>query len=369
MQYIILIVTLINRIGELFRVGKLKRVQLNKKYHDAHCRKELARKSKHKRGKSNSVSIATYVESSPAYSSKTHILKAPKTLSICGDTNVALNYFAEVIDTIKKCGLRDTLYFDLSEVEEITADAIMYLIALINNMRRIRLLSIMCAGNVPKASAPKRVIELCGFFKYVSSRTYKRPESSNQYMKISSGNNANGKLASSFCDFVQKANNSTLAATKRLYPMIVELMTNTHQHAYKTEAEAIMMSNWYIFAQEMEDKIHFVFLDTGIGIPKTVAKNFWDRIRVLALTGEAMYLKSALEGAFRSETRKEYRGKGLPEIYSIARSHFIENLSIVSGKASCTVNGDLINASTLGKNFEGTLFSWDIPKLARRSAA
>ena len=155
----------------------------------------------------------------------------------------------------------------------------------------------------------------------------------------------------------------TVLSTKRLYPMIIELMTNTHQHAYDTQEAQTMMGNWYIFAQDTGTAIHFVFLDTGLGIPKTVLKRFYEKIKDFAFRNDAVYLKSALQGTFISETKQGHRGKGLPGIYEDACNLSIMGLSIISGQGKCTVkeNGG-IETENFDQTFEGTLFTWDILK-------
>lgn len=184
-------------------------------------------------------------------------------------------------------------------------------------------------------------------------------------MKISTGRDADPELASSFCDFVHESCGITNRDTKRLYPMIIELMTNTHQHAYGTYGEKqLMIGNWYFFAQDTGSKIHFVFLDTGVGIPKTVAKKFGERIKELLLVqDDASYLLSTLKGDFRSETKQEHRGKGLPGIYEDALNRSISDLSIISGRGKCTLDEKYeISAERLPLSFEGTLFTWNICK-------
>lgn len=290
-------------------------------------------------------------------------LKAPRHLSIFDETQSAIIYFDKVLQTIQKCKFRDSILFDLSEVEIITPDAIMYLIAIIRNTRRIRFLRISCGGNMPKADSARDIIEQSGFFSFVSSTSKLQIEPDNSYMKISDGVDADGELASSFCDFVQSSSTQTVLSTKRLYPMIIELMTNTHQHAYDTQEAQTMMGNWYIFAQDTGTAIHFVFLDTGLGIPKTVLKRFYEKIKDFAFRNDAVYLKSALQGTFRSETKQGHRGKGLPGIYEDACNLSIMGLSIISGQGKCTVkeNGG-IETENFDQTFEGTLFTWDILK-------
>lgn len=344
------------------------RKEKNKRFHDSNCRKELQRLTKYNKRKQDQGQYHLPVQEKISITTvngrnKTYLLKAPKNLSIFDATQDAVEYFDAVMHAVKSCKVGDSLYFDLSEVEVISPDAIMYLIAIIRNTRRIRALKIKCVGNVPEADSAREIIEKSGFLLFVSpsSKLQYRPD--NRYMKISDGTDANGKLASSFCDFVQNVCEKTNLDTKRLYPMIIELMTNTHQHAYESHEMQIMMCNWYIFAQDTGDTVHFVFLDTGLGIPKTVSKRFWEKIKDWVIKNDAVYLKSALQGDFRSETKQGHRGKGLPGIYEDACASSINRLSVISGQGKCVVKEDsVIETECLNQSFEGTLFTWDILK-------
>lgn len=340
--------------------NKVKR----KRYHDAKCRKELRLRTRYRSwGRRFGLMNAVPISDSQNHRGVLFRLQAPERLDIFNDTENALAFFSRVLTSIEKCHFKDTLYFDLSQVEVITPDAIMYIIAIIKNARRIRMLNIGCAGNMPASEEARETIKQSGFFSFVSSTPLLRIETNNRYMKIANGKDVKNELAGSFCDFVHASCRASRLDTKRLYPMIVELMTNTSQHAYSSAETTIMQNNWYIFAQNTEDTVRFVFLDTGVGIPQTVTKKFREKIRGLLVQNDANYLKSTLQGEFRTETKQEHRGKGIPGIYEDACNHAVFELSIISGQGKCEVhdNGD-IEATSLKQTFEGTLFAWDIAK-------
>lgn len=329
-----------------------------KRYHDAKCRKELLRRTKYNR-RAYMRRITSVARHSTANIAQ-HFLHAPKCLDIFEDTENTIAFFSEVLKTVKGCHCRDTVYFDLSEVECITPASIMYIIAIIKNVRRIRALKIACVGNMPTNASARATIEQSGFFSFVSATSPLKIEADSKYMKIANGKDADGTLAGAFCDFVQNSSKKTRLHTKRLYPMIVELMTNTHQHAYEVDTKSIMKSNWYIFARDTKSAVQFVFLDTGVGIPKTVAKRIFERV---SMKNDAAYLESVLRGDFRTETRQKHRGKGIPGIYEDACNHSVVGLSIISGRAKCEVdNRSNIKTTSLKEPFEGTLFAWNIPK-------
>lgn len=291
---------------------------------------------------------------------QTHTLTPPNIFSLFQNSAETVAFFDKVVWTIRNCKMHDSLFFDLSSITAITTDAIMYLIAVIKNMRRLKAFRITCQGNLPQDKLAREIIEKSGFYSYMHSASPRNVTGDSSYMKISSGVNADGQLASSFCDFVQKHCNMTIKDTKKLYPMLIELMTNTHQHAYREDEHGMMDRFWYISAYITTNGVHFVFLGTGAGIPATIHKKFFERMTELVSGNDAKYIESTLLGAFRTETKQVYRGKGLPGIYEDARNNKISNLCIVSNKGKCTVDGDTIYSEKLLKSLEGTLFSWDI---------
>lgn len=357
----ILIIGLVCCFRGIIEMKHIRRKIKNKIFHDKRCRRLCESRNRN--------SASRYGKNYKQSVSKRFFVRAPKEMSLFDATGITLDFFEDVIEKIRKCSLRYTLYFDLSQVEYITPDAVMYLIAIINNTRRVRALSIHCQGNMPTNTAAKAVFEDAGFFKFVYAPNSGNIKDSTKHMKIQNGAHADNILAASFCDFVHANCQKNYIDTKRLYPMIVELMTNTHQHAYHSARERDghleMYSNWYIFAQDVGNAIRFVFLDTGVGIPRTVSRKIREKLSELLNTNnDVAYLQSALKGDYsRTETRLDYRGKGLPGIYEDCQNGHITNLKIISGRAKCLVNSDAsITAEKTDLCFEGTLFVWDIVK-------
>lgn len=293
------------------------------------------------------------------------VLSAPAHLSLISNKEETLSFFEESIRATKECRTRQTIYFDLENVETITPDAIMYLIALVNNVKRVRTLRITCEGNLPRSKEAREMIEKAGFYQHVNSLRVSRTFDKGNRIQISSGNNVNGPFIGSICDFVQahSAGHGSIQ-TKRLYRMFTELMTNTYQHAYK-DSGSVMDDHWFIYVENSEEYIYFVFLDTGVGIPATIRLNIKEKVEKLFLkNNDAKYISSALKGDFRTETRQGHRGKGLPGIYSDTQSGDLYDLTIISGKGACYINSkcEMIESSS-SVPFCGTLFCWKYSKL------
>lgn len=287
-------------------------------------------------------------------------VEAPVRFGMMDNIDETLQFFSNVRDTLKRLKVNDKIYFDLSKVEVVSADAIMYLIATIRNTKRINALRIRCSGNAPINPEARKKFEQSGFYDYVSS-SVKTNKTYADHIKIKAGKEAEPELAGEICDFVHSLTSLDILGTKFLFSMIIELMTNTKQHAYNSLSS--MENNWYVYVENREESLKFVFLDTGVGIPKTIRTKFGEKIISILSNSDAYFIASALRGEFRSETRLEYRGKGLPEIYNRITSAKIENFAIVSGQGKCVVDefGNIVEIP-LKNVFNGTLLSWNLKK-------
>lgn len=332
----------------------LKRKNKNKLFHDKQCRKYLKIGPKRRKNKKPCNKRQNCV-----------ILHAPTDLDLFAKTEESLSFFSEVISKANQCTMDSCLYFDLSAIERVSPDAIMYLIAIISNNKRIRSFRILCRGNMPENNMAKQVFYDVGFFDFVNS-TGRITKKSSECMRIRSGQRSEPGAAAEFCDFANNSGEVSVKKTKKLFPMLVELMANTVQHAYGSNlhGESKMLANWYVFARDDGDSIRFIYLDTGVGIPKTVGRRLTEWvIDKFSSKTDAVFLRTALTGErFRSETKLPYRGNGLPEIYNNCRAGKINELQIISGRAICSANGAELEAHSLGTSFEGTLFSWRITK-------
>ncbi len=336
-----------------FQIAKSKKIIRLRERRNKQNRLHKRRPAKHKRSSANRN-----------YQNNKIISKviAPTILSLFDNPEDTLHFFAEVRNIIKKLTINNTLYFDLSKIEKVSVDAIMYLIATIKNTKKIKSLNIKCCGNVPANKDAQNIFETCGFYKYVIPKSNIDYDNNTDKIKITRGNIANPELAAEICDFVQTHNNSTRLDTKSLFTMIIELMTNTKQHAYNNNP--YIESNWYVFAEEKEEHIDFVFLDTGEGIPNTIrTKGIIEFVKSKFDINDAVFVSSALRGEFRSETKLDYRGKGLPEIYNRVKNNYINDFSIISGFAKCSIlpDGEIVEYN-FSNEFIGTMLCWKINK-------
>lgn len=299
-----------------------------------------------------------------------NILKLPSRFSLIENTVETVNFFSNVFDEINKSYLKSWIAFDMGDTEYVTPDAIMYLIAILRNSRKIKTLKIKCSGNIPNNKEAADLINRIGFYDYVKAISIPLKSRDVDRIQILEGYESNGQVTSTICDFVcEKLNSNSILSTKRLYPMLVELMTNVKQHAYGDKLGS-MNPKWYIYVENHEEVIKFIFLDTGLGIPNTIRKNWIERIKdifgkIIGEVDDASYMEAALKGEFRTETKQGYRGKGLPEIYNAIlneQSRLCE-LTLLSGHGMCMVENDqVIHKKYVDGSFDGTMFVWSYKK-------
>ena len=238
----------------------------------------------------------------------------PKNFSIIENSNVTIMSFNKLFDYIyKNRHTRKHIFMDLSQTESFTIDAIMFLLAIVNNLKQQYRVNLSFKGNSPQANAPKKIFDESGFYNYVKYLGEEELDKNDDNIQIVSGVKCNVKLAQRISDYVQAKLKMECKKLHFLYVMMIELMTNTNKQAYCKKSE-IMDSKWFCYVRCTDDKtIAFSFLDTGAGIPSTIKKNFFEQIKSFASLQDTILMVSALNGEFRSQTSQGNRGKGIPK--------------------------------------------------------
>lgn len=298
------------------------------------------------------------------------ILYTPKILSFFDNTVPTMTLFKRA-RMFLECSNCYKLIYNLKNVEKITIDVIMYMVALSNDIRRDKPF-IQFALSLPTKEDTKNFVKKCGLKQFVKGNNDYIVEDCKDYYTIAIGSKADPLITKSICEFVYPFLGINKSDGFFLYNTFIELMNNAEQHAYDFNRDD---KKWFTFVENTNDKIKFTFLDTGIGIPNTVFKkttyktNGFDALDLidLAENKDARFIFSALiRENKRSQTRLDNRGHGLPEIYSYYRDgKYTSNLKIISGHGICMFSDNerekpiLIN---MDQKFHGTLFFWEINK-------
>lgn len=253
-----------------------------------------------------------------------------------------------------------TIFIDISKITTLTNDALMYLLAIVNNLNNRYRSRYNFSGNNPEDSAVRAQFDESGFFKYVQRKRPVMMRQNSSNIQIIYGTQYNTNVAKKTSMFV-----SDLADVKRhicsfVYVMMIELMSNTYKHAYN-RSNSVLDPHWYCFAEyDKKDTVSFTFMDTGMGIPATVQKNFAEKIDFLGIKGDEKYVMSALDGAFRTSTKQANRGKGLPKIKSFFTEGKIQNLKIITNSADVALTDGGYCTASVVPSLIGTLYYWEI---------
>lgn len=286
---------------------------------------------------------------------------APTNFSIINNAEEVTSFFRDIKSYLSSSRNKTiNMYFRLDEVQQVTTDAIMYLLALIKNLQKQKLTKHKFSGNAPADKRAKEIFVQSGFYDFVNS---KMPKITNaDKITIRTGQSNDSKVLKEICDFIIEKANTTRVHTRFLYKMMAEMMYNTHEHAYETKSA--FLKNWYIYVELSDKCIKTTFLDTGLGIPSTMRVKLSEKI-LNSPQNELILAALNGENLNRSRTKLPYRNNGLPTIKKYAENKNIYNLHIISNRAVCKIN-DASGNMTLETydqrtSIMGTIYYWEVP--------
>jgi anti-anti-sigma regulatory factor len=276
------------------------------------------------------------------------------------------SFFSQIINFItKRENFGKSIFIDVSGITHLSSDALMYLLAIVNNMNENFARKYSFSGNAPENPEVRKLFAESGFYHFVKYQGTDPITQNKDNIQIVSGENSDTSVAKLMSDFVSKKAGISIRECSFIYIMMIELMSNTYKHAYSNK-QRILFPRWYCFAEyDGNNSISFTFMDTGDGIPATVRKNFAEKIDILKLKGDSKYVTSALNGDFRTSTELSFRGKGLPKIREFCAQSKIQNMRIITNHADVTVFKAGYSTNNLSIPLRGTLYYWqiDISKL------
>lgn len=293
------------------------------------------------------------------------ILKVPEVFSFLENAEKTMQFIEEIMHEIRKKEYKKIFVIDSSDVSCVTVDALIYLIAIMNNNKLNYQMKYYFKGNLPNNADARKVYEESGFMRYVKSNIKRLPPSSDK-KQIIKGDTNNPEITKQLCQFVMEKLKKERKDIRNLQAVFIELMSNVFHHAYYKDANVIE-KNWYIYAEHVGNNVHVVFIDTGVGITSTVKKQFKEKIGALfgKNTKDGELLHSTFRGDFRTRTKEGYRGNGLPNVKKMAAKKPFAKFNVISGHGRYSVNhmdngNTEVDYETYSGKIYGTLFSFDI---------
>jgi len=302
--------------------------------------------------------------------SEWNTVSMPKIFSLIENTFETTQCFERISNKLR-IPTGNTLWLNFSEVEKLTIDAIMYLIAFMQNQNK-RGYTKNIRGNLPENGQAKSDMLTSGFMKFVSHPAIINEEQlkKEDTFMITVGETASPRVMCEVREFVDKVFDLPPNYSRFIYTIVGELITNTNDYAYTDYNKPV--NRWYLFAKQEKEKIKFTVLDTGLGIPATINKRRLEKLREkISLISDSKYIFEALQGKHksnisRSKMGEPNRNKGLPAIYNFYKEGKITNLKIISNSGTyyCTEEGE--KECELDKKLKGTIFYWEIEDKVRR---
>ncbi len=298
---------------------------------------------------------------------KQEICEAPATFSLIENTTEVISYF----DKAKKSLATDIpVDFDLSKIVKMGPETLTYLCAFINEDKLTH--NTALKGNTPKDPKVKEMFQKSGFYNFVmldSVPEYYSREIADDMIHRITREKVESELAGLVCKAAMKHSfDSEDFKKQNFYPILIECMANTLNHANYINKEEIY--NWWLLAyKEPNTKItKFCFIDLGVGIfssleDKYKKKKLAELLKWFIPNKHKETLERIFKGERRTSTKNlRGRGQGLNYIYQLVKKDgTIKNFTLISNDIIAKIGyntGDKI--VKMNKNFIGTMYYWEI---------
>ena len=221
-----------------------------KRQNAKNLRRRTKRKKKRKSLHAQRVIFERELRTRPEYNAETHVFefKAPSVFSIVENPIETIHFFNRIISLMtKKNTTSKELFINIEDVTTLRTDALMYLLAIMNNHDRKYDKSVRFSGNEPIDRAVRKKFKESGFYNYVQPRGNARLNKSTDKIQIVFGAKCDTEIAKRVSDFVCRIADVPTRKCSFLYNTMIELMSNTHKHAYRENS--MLMPIWYCFVE------------------------------------------------------------------------------------------------------------------------
>lgn len=283
---------------------------------------------------------------------------APVIFSLINNPEQTIRFFTDIIKFISNSrNYGKQIFVDISKIEALTTDALMYLLAIVSNLNDKFKGKYSFSGNTPVNKDVRKKLAESGFYNFVNYHGSDPITTNKDNLQIVAGSICDTSLAKRISDFAAEKAEVSFLKCKFLYNMMIELMSNSQKHAYN---DSLLLPHWYCYAEYEDDSIYFTFMDTGAGIPSTVKKKFIENLDLFNFKEEYKYVTSALDGEERTATSMPHRGKGMPKIREFCSQGKIEHVKIITSKANVSVLKSEYESKEMNSSLIGTLYYWKI---------
>lgn len=299
-------------------------------------------------------------------------IHVPKVLDLIADTKSTCDFFTTVAAGVRS-GRSPRLLFEDTEI--ITPESLIYLLAQFHKLQ-LEYGMTRITGTYAKHPRIARLLQESGFLKVLNVKpiTLKgRKLSSTRFVKCKSDTKPDGKLIKTLrLELLGEDLRMPHRISSTVFRALSEAMINVQQHAYKDKQIVKgrrLKGRWWLGAQLSRKNNIFTltFYDTGLGIPKTLARKYpLEIIRnyLSILPGfkpdDGQMIRAAVELG-RSGTNQDHRGKGLLDIHKLIEKVGAGCLTIYSRQGRYKYENSGVTIKNDSSFIEGTLIKWEMP--------
>ena len=147
----------------------------------------------------------------------------PKNFSLIDNPEETMAFFSDFAHEVERNQYGTHFFVDSRNVESVTVDALIYLIAILQNDKQNYNLNYSFSGNFPESEEAKKVYTESGFTDYVESKMKILPSSNNR-MRIICGTNNHPQSAKELSRFVMESLGKEKKDIHPLQKVLVELI-------------------------------------------------------------------------------------------------------------------------------------------------
>lgn len=265
----------------------------------------------------------------------------------------------------KLCMKKKSVFIDLKGVKNLGYETIVVLLSTIIKFKNKR---IKFNGNYPDDMISRERLIKSKFFDVL----FNNEDNTNININNLSGNgiythaekNVNSQLSSKLIANASKSIWGEERLCKGVQRALIELMTNTNNHAGKIEGE----KKWWVSVNCIEDekKVVFSFVDFGKGIFNSLMEGKgrvvkwlpWYK-KIIEEHDKTEVMQMILKGSMhKTVTGESHRGKGLPGIYESYKMNYFSKLYIISNDIFVDAGNDIYRKMNVTLN--GTFVWWEL---------
>jgi hypothetical protein len=283
-------------------------------------------------------------------------LSAPSDFSMVQNPDATITY----LNSVRFYSSKYNLILDLSAVQLLTADAVAALVATLAPLNRE---GVLIRGHSPTVPAAQNILVGSGFYQHYRS-VQPVPHVPHGLIAQEKSKKVQPDIARDLIHFGMRALTGTDRKCSASYRVLIESMSNTHNHALSAKAKrerSQELETWWatVYADRARNRVCFTFVDAGVGIFESVRLGKVRSLyRFVGLQRDNRILRDLLHGKVESSTGLPYRGKGLPAINGLSEARRIESLIILANDVYANVSKD--EYRMLPVVFRGTLLYWEI---------